>query len=72
MLGTSTVTIDAKRRGIEGEIIEQDKKRTTLEHGWTIVGMCLKEPETGTLNERKYNFHPDYDESLEYLENLFN
>ena len=48
-LGTSTVTVDAVRRGTHVVYLREitDRQRTTSEYGFTLAGICLKDALTG-------------------------
>ena len=70
-LGTSTLTLDAQKRGVDESRAEKDKSRTTFEHGFTICGLCFKDPATGQSREKKYKLHPQYDEAKNWLAKLF-
>ena len=64
-LGTTTVTVDAVRRGTHIVYMRQrtDSQRTTEEYGFTLAGICIKDPETGETKTKKYKLHPQYAES---------
>ena len=59
-LGTSTVTLDCRVRGAEAveRREKHDKERTSSEHGFSITGICLKDPVTGETKEKLYKFNP--------------
>ena len=49
-LGTSTVTLDAQRRGtlvVKAREFTDWYGRTSYEYGFTLAGICLKDPVTG-------------------------
>ena len=70
-LGTSTLTLDAKQRGVEESRAKKDKERTSFEHGFTICGLCFKDPATGEGRQKEYKLHPEYDAAKVWLARLF-
>ena len=72
-LGQSTVTQDCIKRGtIVTKVRElNDYMRTTGEHGFTVAGICLKDPTTGQVVEKHYKLHTNIEESKKYIADLF-
>ena len=70
-LGTSTLTLDGRRKGRNEGREANDKKRTSFEHGFTMCGICLKDPVTGETRDKHYKLHPPMDEAKEWLAKLF-
>ena len=72
-LGVTTVTVDAIRRGtlIVAMRERTDQSRTTADYGFTLAGMCLKDASTGQVKDKKYKFHPQYDEAKQSIGDLF-
>ena len=48
-----------------------DKVRTSHEYGFTITGICLKDPITGETRQKLKKLHPPIDEAKEYIARLF-
>ena len=56
-LGTSSET-EGSNEEKAAKRLEADKQRCTFEHGFTIVGACLKDPTTGENKEKVKKLHP--------------
>ena len=66
-LGTSTMTLDARKRGVEIDREAKDKVRTSHEHGFTICGFCFKDPSEGASRVKKVKLHPKYDDAKDWF-----
>ena len=66
-LGTSSETEGASEEK-QANRLAKDKERCTFEHGFTVVGVNLKDPATGESKKKVNKLHPGtIEESKEWI-----